>query len=283
MIHKQNCDCINCEAKGKPVREIWLKNVTVEDIVKIEVYDWVEGYGMISSLAERTFIRRYGLLLLKLQKRNDMMWASVITDQQKEDKMVGEIDALKLERSKDWDQIRMLEAANRVLKVENQRLADLQKQLQQEQKANIGSFIEIETLSADVERLTIKVENYRMAWRRAQTKIKQLKNTLVNVQLNDGGVRAGLHREIYSLKGKLSLSAERIKILEVQLNAVVKNGNNAVVEQGRLKKLLEMEIVNREIAIEQRVTDWQRIRVNKLETEMGELKEVIQKLVKQIP
>jgi len=221
MIHKQNCDCINCEAKGKPVREIWLKNVTVEDIVKIEVYDWVEGYGMISSLAERTFIRRYGLLLLKLQKRNDMMWASVITDQQKEDKMVGEIDALKLERSKDWDQIRMLEAANRVLKVENQRLADLQKQLQQEQKANIGSFI--------------------------------------------------------------SLSAERIKILEVQLNAVVKNGNNAVVEQGRLKKLLEMEIVNREIAIEQRVTDWQRIRVNKLETEMGELKEVIQKLVKQIP
>ena len=67
MIHEDDCKCVNCVAKGKPIREIFLKEVTAKILSKMEVCDWLEGYGQISSLAEQTYIRKYGFLLARLQ------------------------------------------------------------------------------------------------------------------------------------------------------------------------------------------------------------------------
>lgn len=47
--------------------EIYLKSVTTEKLSKIEVGDWLEGYGDVLSLSERAYIRKYGFLLSKLQ------------------------------------------------------------------------------------------------------------------------------------------------------------------------------------------------------------------------
>ena len=65
MIHTNYCDCVNCAAKGSPIRQIYLSTVTPEELSAIEVHDWLEGYGMVISLAEQKYIRRYGFLLLK--------------------------------------------------------------------------------------------------------------------------------------------------------------------------------------------------------------------------
>lgn len=46
-------------------KEIYLKSVTAEVLSKIEVLDWLEGFGDVLSLAERDYIRKYGFLLLK--------------------------------------------------------------------------------------------------------------------------------------------------------------------------------------------------------------------------
>jgi len=72
MKHKNDCDCVNCVAKESPIQEIWIKNATAEEISTIEVLDWLEGYGQVMSLAEQIFIRRYGLILIKL--RDDPQW-----------------------------------------------------------------------------------------------------------------------------------------------------------------------------------------------------------------
>lgn len=48
-------------------KEIYLKSVTVEELSKIEILDWLEGYGQVMSLAERDYIRQYGFLLRSLQ------------------------------------------------------------------------------------------------------------------------------------------------------------------------------------------------------------------------
>lgn len=70
MRHANNCTCVNCNAKGKPVNEVFLAAAKIEDLAKIEIYDWLEGHGMITSLAEQTYIRRYGFMLIKLQKES---------------------------------------------------------------------------------------------------------------------------------------------------------------------------------------------------------------------
>lgn len=68
MTHNENCQCANCQAKGKPIREVWLKSVTPEELSEIEIYDWLEGFGYIDSLAVQKYIRKYGFLLLKARK-----------------------------------------------------------------------------------------------------------------------------------------------------------------------------------------------------------------------
>ena len=45
----------------KMEKQIWLKSVTAEELSEIEVLDWLEGYGLVMSLAERNYIRRYFL------------------------------------------------------------------------------------------------------------------------------------------------------------------------------------------------------------------------------
>lgn len=72
MIHKDGCDCVNCVAKGSPIREIWVKTVTAEELSAIEVFDWLEGFGQVSSLGQQKYIRKYGFLLAKLQ--DDPQW-----------------------------------------------------------------------------------------------------------------------------------------------------------------------------------------------------------------
>ena len=82
MIHKENCACVNCKAKGKPINEIFIANVITKDLLEIELFDWLEGFGQIVSLAEQQYIRNYGFLLIKLQKQyedykkkqNDSQW-----------------------------------------------------------------------------------------------------------------------------------------------------------------------------------------------------------------
>jgi len=71
MIHKDDCDCVNCVAKGKPIREIFIRDVTAKDLAEIEVFDCLEGYGQISSVAEQKFIRKYGFLLVKMLDNRD--------------------------------------------------------------------------------------------------------------------------------------------------------------------------------------------------------------------
>lgn len=78
MIHKDDCKCVNCVAKGSPVREIFIKTVTAEELVNVEIFDWLEGYGQISSLAEQEYIRRYGFLLVKLQLKNKQLGNELI-------------------------------------------------------------------------------------------------------------------------------------------------------------------------------------------------------------
>jgi hypothetical protein len=47
------------------VEKVWLSTATAEQLAEINVCDWLEGYGVVMSLAEQEFIRRYGFLLLK--------------------------------------------------------------------------------------------------------------------------------------------------------------------------------------------------------------------------
>lgn len=42
--------------------KIWLKTVTAEQLAKVEVGDWLEGYGDILSLATKRLVRRFGRL-----------------------------------------------------------------------------------------------------------------------------------------------------------------------------------------------------------------------------
>lgn len=49
------------------MQKIWLKLVTAEQLRKVEIGDWLEGYGDVLSLAEQDYIRKYGFLLIKLQ------------------------------------------------------------------------------------------------------------------------------------------------------------------------------------------------------------------------
>lgn len=69
MIHKEECKCVNCVGKGSPIREIFFKEVTVKILSEMEVYDWLEGFGQISSLAEQNYIRKYGFMLIKMQNQ----------------------------------------------------------------------------------------------------------------------------------------------------------------------------------------------------------------------
>ena len=65
---------------------LFLSSVTAEQLSKVNIGDWLEGYGSISSLAERYYIRSYGFLLLEIlneifNKRNEMnRLIGIITD-----------------------------------------------------------------------------------------------------------------------------------------------------------------------------------------------------------
>lgn len=65
MTHNKDCKCINCQAKGKPIREIWLRSVTAKELSEIEVFDWLEGFGLIDSLAMQKYVHKYGFLIIK--------------------------------------------------------------------------------------------------------------------------------------------------------------------------------------------------------------------------
>ncbi len=64
MTHNLDCKCVNCDAKGSPIQEIWLKDVTAEALSNIEIFDWIEGYGQVMSLASKKLIRKYGFMLM---------------------------------------------------------------------------------------------------------------------------------------------------------------------------------------------------------------------------
>lgn len=147
MRHKNDCGCINCEAKGKPILEIYLANVTIEELTQIEVCDWMQGFGHVGSLAEQTYIRKYGFMLIKLQKES-LKQHNMVTDHynliinglnhdnhtqvnrlKANRKIIDELQVLKISNEGYKTTIQDLETQLKVALVENQRLADLQKEL----------------------------------------------------------------------------------------------------------------------------------------------------------
>jgi len=46
------------------MKKIWLRNATAKDFAQIEIKDWVEGVGVISTRKERNFIRCFGKMFI---------------------------------------------------------------------------------------------------------------------------------------------------------------------------------------------------------------------------
>lgn len=47
------------------MKRVWLKDATLKDFEKIEVGDWIEGVGLISTGYEESFVRNFGFLNCK--------------------------------------------------------------------------------------------------------------------------------------------------------------------------------------------------------------------------
>jgi len=55
------------------MKKYWLKDAPNINFAKIEVLDWLQGYGQVMSIAERDFIRHFGNLINNLKDRNDAL------------------------------------------------------------------------------------------------------------------------------------------------------------------------------------------------------------------
>lgn len=131
MIHKNDCKCVNCKAKGSPIREVFLKEATAKILSEIEILDWLEGYGQILSLASQKLINKYGFMLIKMQKKFEILkeqnksQADTIGKYQEsicklrkkngallnqEYKLIIERDNALEQRTADWTRIHSLEA-----------------------------------------------------------------------------------------------------------------------------------------------------------------------------
>lgn len=51
-------------------KKIYIKTVQSEDFSRIDIGDWVEGVGVIDTMWERDFIRRFGAMLIKYHKKS---------------------------------------------------------------------------------------------------------------------------------------------------------------------------------------------------------------------
>lgn len=212
MKHPDICKCINCEGKGKPINEIYLHSVTAEDLSKIEVCDWLEGYGMIGSLAQQTYIRRYGFMLISLQTQKKALQIHLDLH-------------TKVEGGISMDCGHPVQCAYAAAKVDGGPVCCSMCDLIKEKKVLKISNQGYKTTIKDLDRLiSSQIEDIRDCVNKQRKinelnlKIKQLQNALTNIRLSDC--------EAWT----------------------------------KLKRDLEVTIINRNIAIEQRTADWERIK-----------------------
>lgn len=250
MRHKDDCDCANCETKGTPILEIHLANATANELVKVTIYDWLEGYGQILSLAEQKYIRRYGFMLIDLQNKS-LKQHNEVTDHYN----------------------RIINGLNHDNRIQINRLKANRKIIEtlKEQKENVlrcsASYCKMhDTYPADNEpcwqcvntRVDLQVDDIKDCVQK-QAKIRaletQLKVALVKNKLL-ANLQSELHVEKMARKGafhELDRTTAELAKLRTQ-NLLQAMSISLYVNQLAALK------IDLNIALEQRTADWQRIK-----------------------